>query len=109
MARHIGQLPETYIEKLEKMSRFEIAIEAARLRSDGRLPGTATALILRWVRRTSATKELYHSFERVYSACWAAEQTARRESLSARPVSRPVRGGRPLRSLHRLESAHVLA
>jgi len=107
--RHFGMLTSEYDSRLEEMSLQEIAIEAAKFRSDGKLPGTATALILRKVRHKYSV-DTYHKFLRVYSACWAAEQVARREALSARPANRPAKGGRSRqRASHRRGMSHVLA
>jgi len=94
--RHQGTLPAQYTQRLEEMSLDEIAIEAAHLRSDGRLCGTSTALILRWLRRTSPAD--FEIFMALYRDAWQAEKSARIEGKSRRPADRPVKGGRRVRN-----------
>jgi len=79
--RHQGTLPAQYTQRLEEMSLDEIAIEAAHLRSDGRLCGTSTALILRWLRRTSPAD--FEIFMALYREAWLPS-----ESLAERVVVR---------------------
>lgn len=101
MTRHIGVLPPDYRQRLEAMSLEEIAVEAARYRSDFKRPGTATALILRWtiVNRIGSTQEEECSrFLRLYATAWKIEKMMRLRGESSRPAIRPVMGGFRYRS-----------
>jgi len=91
--RHQGTLPSGYINQLEEMSLNEVAIEAARYRSDGKLNGTSTALILRWVRHNFPAG-VVNDFMATYREAWRSEKAARAEGRSCRPDNRPVKGGR---------------
>ena len=91
--RHQGSLPAAYISRLEGMDLDEIAIEAANYRSDGKLCGTATALILRWIRQNFPAG-VVKDFMASYREAWQAEKAARAAGRSCRPSDRPVKGGR---------------
>jgi hypothetical protein len=93
MCRHQGTLPTEYIARLEKMSLDEIAVEAARFRSDHRPCGTSTALILRWIRQNFPA-DVVKDFMANYREAWRIEKSARAEGCSSRPADRPVKGGR---------------
>lgn len=94
--RHQGSLPDEYIKRLERMSLKEVAVEAARLRSDGRRCGTATARVLDWARRHKVAQDpsAISWFYGLYRAAWNEEKEARAAGLSSRPETRPVVGGR---------------
>jgi hypothetical protein len=94
LARHEGTLPDTYKQQLEGMTIEEIAIEAARMRSDGRICGTATARMLKWTKHHKTGLEGEKAFMELYRQAWNAEKEARAEGRSARPENRPVKGGR---------------
>ncbi|MGH7157030.1 MAG: hypothetical protein ACREGG_02885 [Candidatus Saccharimonadales bacterium] len=93
MPRHEGILPDTYKQKLRGMTLHEIAAEAARLRSDGKRCGTATALILRWTIQHKLAPGARSYFLNLYSNAWLAEKAARAANLSGRPEDRPAKGG----------------
>jgi hypothetical protein len=98
MLRHVGTLPDSYKAQLENMSLEEIAIEAARYRSDFKRCGTATALILRWTIANKIKKDERNAFLGLYSKAWDREKEARAQGRAERPAARPAMGSRgPIR------------
>ncbi len=96
MSRHIGVLPKTYRQQLERMTLPEIAKEAAHMRGDGRYCGTTTALILKWTVRhkVSTAPGAVTWFFKLYNDAWENEKAKRARGEAQRPAVRPVMGGR---------------
>lgn len=84
-------LPAHYVDQLESMTLIEIAREAARFRSDGRRPGTASHLIICWVRAVRPAS--FNRFQALYRKAWTFEKQVR-ANLRPRPSLRPVVGSR---------------
>jgi hypothetical protein len=94
LSRHLGTLSESYKQELDAKSIEDIAALAAKLRSDGRTCGTATAKILEWAKRHKVSPDAVNVFMALYRAAWTAEKAARAAGRSTRPENRPVKGGR---------------